>query len=68
MKDYIKNKTQPMEPWVDGYDMDMVSISQADLDNGSPKTGDMIAVSSDNENDKWLVAEDFFKANYIEVK
>ena len=43
----------------------MVSISQADLDNGSPKLGDMIARNKDNHADQWLVSEEFFQANYI---
>ena len=33
-----------------------VSISEADLNNGSPKIGDMIARNPKNHNDKWLVA------------
>jgi hypothetical protein len=40
-----------------------VSISQADLDNGSPKIGDMIARNPKNHNDKWLVAKAYFEDN-----
>lgn len=40
-----------------------VSISQADLDNGSPKVGDMIARNPKNHDDKWLVAKDYFNDN-----
>lgn len=32
-----------------------VSISDADLESGSPKIGDMIAVSENNTSDQWLV-------------
>lgn len=48
-------------------DMTNVSISQADLDNGSPKEGDMIARNPKNHNDKWLIAAKYFKDNFTEV-
>lgn len=41
-----------------------VSISDADLLNGSPKIGDMIARNPKNHNDQWLVAEQYFKDNF----
>ena len=41
-----------------------VSISDADLKNGSPKIGDMIARNPINHNDQWLVAEQYFKDNF----
>ena len=41
-----------------------VSISKADKDNGSPKEGDMVAINPKNPNDRWLVAEQYFKDNY----
>ena len=41
-----------------------VSISDADLQNGSPKIGDMIARNPKNHNDQWLVAEQYFKDNF----
>ena len=41
-----------------------VSISKVDLDNGSPKPGDMIARNPENHNDQWLVAADYFAANF----
>jgi len=40
-----------------------VSISQADLDNGSPKIGDMIARNPKNHEDQWLVAKEYFNDN-----
>ena len=42
----------------------MVSISDADKANGSPKIGDMIARNSKNHKDQWLVAEKYFKENF----
>lgn len=42
----------------------VISISQADLDNGSPKIGDMIARNPKNHLDQWLIAEQYFKDNF----
>jgi len=38
-----------------------VSISKADLDNGSPKLGDMIARNPNNHVDQWLIAKAYFE-------
>lgn len=48
--------------------MDRVSISQADLENGSPKLGDMIARNPENHGDMWLVAKLYFEQNFEELK
>ena len=45
-----------------------ISVSQTDLENGSPKIGDMIARNPKNHNDQWLVAEQYFKDNFEELK
>lgn len=42
----------------------VVSISQVDEDMGSPKIGDMIARNPKNHNDQWLVAKEYFEANF----
>ena len=52
-----------MTPYVEGMNLDGVSISSADLGNGSPKIGDMIARNPKNHDDKWLVAEKYFNDN-----
>lgn len=49
------------EPW------GVISISQADLNNGSPKIGDMVARNPENHEDQWLVAADYFYANFEEL-
>ena len=49
-----------------GTDYD-VSVSTADLENGSPKIGDMVARNPKNHDDQWLVAEQYFKDNFEEV-
>lgn len=45
--------------------LQLVSISDEDIDNGSPKLGDMIARNKNNHNDQWLIAEKYFKENYV---
>lgn len=50
-----------MRPWQPGEGMDGVSISAADMRNGSPKASDMIARNPSNRDDQWLVAQDYFK-------
>jgi hypothetical protein len=61
---YRKKHLQKLTPWVDGFPMDSVSISPADLKNGSPKKGDMIATNPKDATDMWLVAKVFFNDNY----
>jgi hypothetical protein len=41
-----------------------VSISDADIKNGSPKIGDMVARNPKNHSDQWLVAEQYFNDNF----
>lgn len=43
---------------------DFVSVSKEDRENGSPKLGDMIARNPENHNDQWLVAANYFTANF----
>lgn len=42
-----------------------VSISDADLESGSPKIGDMIAVNKYNPKDQWLINEGYFHEHFI---
>jgi len=42
----------------------IVSISQQDRMDGSPKIGDMIARNPKNVFDMWLVNEQYFKDNF----
>lgn len=41
-----------------------ISVSKADLQNGSPKVGDMIARNPKNHKDQWLVAKQYFNDNF----
>lgn len=45
-KFYRKKGLQPMFEWAEGMNTGDVSISQEDRANGSPKKGDMIALTS----------------------
>lgn len=65
IKYYRKRELQPMTPWTDESSMSGVSVSEADSDAGSPKTGDMIAFNPSNSEDRWLVAKKFFEDNYV---
>lgn len=42
----------------------LVSISQADRNNGSPLIGDMIARNPKNPGDCWLIAKQYFNDNF----
>ena len=64
IKYYRKKDVQPMVPYDEGIDMIGVSISDADIANGSPKVGDMIAINPYDDTDRWLVAEKWFTENY----
>ena len=41
-----------------------VSISDADLNDGSPKIGDMIAVNENILTDQWLINKTYFYENF----
>jgi K+/H+ antiporter YhaU regulatory subunit KhtT len=41
-----------------------ISVSQQDLENGSPKIGDMIARNPKNHKDQWLVSKQYFQDNF----
>ena len=64
---YRRSQIAELRPYVPGEPAELlyrVSISQADLDGGSPKDGDMIARNPANHDDQWLVAADYFAANF----
>jgi hypothetical protein len=63
-KKYRRNNIAEMADWVPDFDMANVSISQADLNSGSPKLGDKIARNPNDHEDRWLVAERYFLENF----
>ncbi len=65
-KKYRRSQIAELREYVPGESLDLqkVSISQADLDAGSPKEGDMIARNPKNHEDQWLVAAQYFQDNF----
>lgn len=63
-KKYSRTNVAEMTDWVHGMDIEGVSISEPDLENGSPKPGDKIARNPDNHADKWLVSKEYFDRNF----
>jgi len=63
-KKYIRTQIAEMADWTPGFDMAGVSISDPDKKNGSPKEGDKIARNPANHEDRWLVAAEYFAANF----
>jgi hypothetical protein len=61
---YRKKALQELIPWEEDMIMEVVSVSDADKNNGSPKDGDMIAFNPKDSSDMWLVAKEFFDDNY----
>lgn len=65
---YQRKGLSEMTPYFEKMSIAAVSISEADLKNGSPKIGDMIARNPKNHSDRWLVAEQYFKDNLEPAK
>lgn len=68
-KTYRRKQIAELRTFTEGEKLsERVSISQADLDAGSPKVGDMIARNPKNHDDQWLVAKQYFEDNFEEVE
>lgn len=61
---YRKRQLQELIDWTPDLPMALVSISEADKSNGSPKEGDKIAFNPKDTTDMWLVAKQFADDNY----
>lgn len=62
---YRRSQIAELRPFVDGEVLSVrVSISQSDFEAGHPMPGDMIARNPANHDDQWLVAADYFAANF----
>ena len=66
-KQYRRKQIAELADWEPDCDMTGVSISEADLKNGSPKLGDKIARNPANHEDRWLVAEKYFADNFESI-
>ena len=67
-KQFRRKQLAEMRPYRDGDDLNGVSISNVDLNAGSPKPGDMIARNPKNYADRWLVAAKSFADNFEAVQ
>lgn len=59
-KEYRKRHAQMLRPYIPGEDMSGIRVSGVD----TLELGGMVAVNSDNEQDKWYVAKEYFEAEY----
>ena len=59
-KQYRRKRNAELRPYVQGENMDGISVSDADAKAGSPKAGDMIARNPENHEEQWLVAAQYF--------
>jgi hypothetical protein len=66
-KQYRRKQIAELADWSPDLDMTGVSISDADIKNGSPKGGDKIARNPKNHEDRWLVAKDYFNDNFESI-
>ena len=66
-KRYRRKQAAEMRPYVPGESMAGISISAEAVKPGSPKVGDMIARNSNNHEDRWLVAAQYFADNFESV-
>ena len=66
-KQYRRKQIAELRPYVEGENMDPVSVSEEDIKAGSPKLGDMIARNPKNHKDQWLVAAQYFADNFAEL-
>jgi hypothetical protein len=63
-KQYRRKSISEIRPYQLGEMLDIiVSISEADKLQGSPKEGDMIARNPKNRNDQWLVSKEYVEDN-----
>ena len=61
---FRKKQLQELIDWTPDLPMALVSVSEADKANGSPKEGDKIAFNPKDPTDMWLVAKQFAEDNY----
>lgn len=65
---YRRISIAEMRPYEPGEGLDGVSISEPDRAAGSPRLGDMIARNPANHADRWLVAAEYFRANFEAIE
>jgi len=60
---YRQKSISEMRPYIQGENLEKVSISVIDIANGSPLVGDMIVRNPNNHKEQWLISEQYFKDN-----
>ena len=65
-RQYRRTQIAEMADWHPGFDMTGVTVSEPDRKAGSPREGDKIARNPANHEDRWLVAAEYFAANFEE--
>ena len=63
-KQFRRSQIAELADWHPAFDIEGVSVSDADKKQGSPKYGDKIARNPANHADRWLVAADYFSVNF----
>lgn len=64
-KKYNGTNKVEMRPYIEGETLpDYVSISKKDLENGSPKVGDIIVRYPHSHKDTWLITREYFENNF----
>lgn len=64
----VEVSSKQIEAGVKGLKQEKISIGAYDIENGSPKIGDMIARDPKSPTDRWLINEKYFKLNYEELE
>ena len=62
-KNYKRKGLSEMRPYELGEELAGISVSDPDMEAGSPKVGDMVARNPKNHQDQWLVAKKYFDDN-----
>jgi hypothetical protein len=62
---YLRKSAAELRPFIPGEGLLGVSVAEVDIANGSPQLGDMIARNPKNHADQWLIAEAYFKENFL---
>jgi len=66
---YRRKQIAELRPYLPGEELSgRVSISAADREAGSPRTGDMIARNPANHDDQWLISKEYFEENFEPVE
>jgi hypothetical protein len=67
-KQFRRKQIAELRPFQLGEKLsNIVSVSKADKEAGSPKVGDMIARNPKNHDDQWLVAKQYFEDNFESI-